>query len=130
MIDRATASRSETSASTGSPASKKETLEAGNIAMALETRAVTLAGELVSLTHQEFELLHVLMQAPNCVLANTRICETIWGSGGRKETRRLAVVVSHLRRKLEPAGTYEIENVRCRGYGLMHKYEQPRGLSQ
>ena len=94
-------------------------LAAGNLSLAIETRDVTLAGAPVGLTHQEFELLRVLMQAPNCVLANPRICEAIWGSSGRKETRRLAVVVSHLRRKLEPAASHVIENVRCRGYGLV-----------
>ena len=42
----------------------------------------------------------------------------LWGVAGRKESKRLAVVVSHLREKLYGAWPYGIESVRCRGYGL------------
>ena len=119
MIERTAKATTEPWARLAAVVAHGPLLAAGNISMTLETRDVTLAGVPLDLTHQEFELLRVLLQAPNCVLANPRICEAIWGSSGRKETRRLAVVVSHLRRKLEPGASYVIENVRCRGYGLV-----------
>jgi DNA-binding response OmpR family regulator len=84
-----------------------------------ESRRVEVRGEPIALTYQEFELLALLMRAPNQVLSHHTICGALWGGVGRKELKRLSVVVSHLRDKLANAHPYVIAGVRCRGYGLM-----------
>jgi hypothetical protein len=52
------------------------------------------------------------------VISHEELCVSLWRAAGRKESKRLAVVVSHLREKLYGAWPYAIESVRCRGYGL------------
>jgi len=83
-----------------------------------ETRRLEVASAEVELTHQEFELLRLLLLSPDCVLASEWICDAIWGTSGVRLRKRLAVVVSHLRAKLLRSAPYAIECVRCRGYGL------------
>jgi DNA-binding response OmpR family regulator len=79
---------------------------------------VDVGGEAVNLTHQEYRLLAIFLRRPNVVVPSTQLCEILWGPAGRRELKRLSVVVSHLRAKLVRASPYMIENVRSRGYGL------------
>jgi DNA-binding response OmpR family regulator len=93
--------------------------QAGNIWLDRETCRVEIDEQRVGLTHQEFELLAAFLDRPDRVLPRSEICELLWGASGRKESKRLAVVVSHLREKLARAKPYAIECVRSRGYGLI-----------
>ncbi len=93
-------------------------LQAGNLRLNLETFSVVIGDRETSLTHQEFHLLSLLLSRPDRVISHEELCVSLWGMAGRKESKRLAVVVSHLREKLYGAWPYSIESVRCRGYGL------------
>lgn len=93
-------------------------LQAGNLRLNFETFAVVIGDRETNLTHQEFQLLSLLISRPDRVISHEELCVSLWGAAGRKESKRLAVVVSHLREKLYGAWPYAIESVRCRGYGL------------
>jgi DNA-binding winged helix-turn-helix (wHTH) protein len=93
-------------------------LQAGNLRLNRETFSVVIDDRETNLTHQEFHLLSLLLSRPDRVISHEELCMSLWGAAGRKESKRLAVVVSHLREKLYGAWPYAIESVRCRGYGL------------
>lgn len=93
--------------------------QVGNLRLDRERREAYLRDELLSLTYQEFEVLSVLLTQQNIVISHTAICCAIWGKAGAQETKRLGVVISNLRRKLDCLSPYTIETVRSRGYGIV-----------
>ena len=91
----------------------------GNLVLDRERREAFLGEELLSLTYQEFEVLSVLLTQQNIVISHMAICRAIWGRAGQQEIKRLGVVISNLRRKLDTLSPYTIETVRSRGYGIV-----------
>lgn len=73
----------------------------------------------IELTRTEFDLLELLMRHAGQVLAHDTIYERIWGYDFGPESKNLAVYISYLRRKVEPAGTAPlIRTVRGVGYAV------------
>jgi len=91
----------------------------GNLLLDRDTREVWLSNEPLSLTYQEFEVLSLLLTQQNTVMSHVAICRAIWDSAGSQEVKRLGVVVSNLRKKLDRLSPYQIETVRSRGYGIV-----------
>ncbi len=94
-------------------------LRAGNLVVEPDARRASLAQEYVELTHQEFEILALLMRRLNLIVPHTMICQAIWGSAGSRELKRLGVAISNLREKLVGLSPYTIMTVRSRGYGIV-----------
>ncbi|RDB60456.1 DNA-binding response regulator [Gordonibacter sp. 28C] len=71
-------------------------------ALRLETaaRRVTLDGVELALTAHEFDILHVLMQAPDKVFSRERLYELVWKAGYYGEENAVNVHVSNIRKKL------------------------------
>jgi len=90
-------------------------LTIGPLKLDTERREATLAGEQLTLTAQEFALLHALMQSPDAALSREELLRTAWGYQGIGETRTVDVHVQRLRRKLGPSC---IETVYKHGYRL------------
>ena len=67
-------------------------------------RRVTLGGAEVALTAHEFDILHVLMQAPDKVFSRELLYELVWKSGYYGEENAINVHVSNIRKKLAAAG--------------------------
>ncbi len=63
---------------------------------------VTRAGEPVSLTAKEYQLLLYLAQNPNRILSKQKICEAVWGEAYIGLENTITVHIHHLREKLEP----------------------------
>jgi two-component system, OmpR family, KDP operon response regulator KdpE len=80
-------------------------LEVGELRVDLERRLVTMAGEPVSLTPIEYDLLRLFASNEGKLLTHPAILRAIWGPAYREESNYLHVYVSHLRRKLEPDPT-------------------------
>lgn len=64
------------------------------------TRRVMLDGEEIVLTASEFDILHVLIQAPDKVFSRERLYELVWRSGYYGEDNAINVHVSNIRKKL------------------------------
>ena len=90
-------------------------LTLGPLRLDTERHEATLAGEQLTLTAQEFALLHALMQSPDAALSREELLRTAWGYQGIGETRTVDVHVQRLRRKLGPSC---IETVYRHGYRL------------
>ena len=80
-----------------------------------ENYLATLAGENVSLTGKEFDLLHIFLTRPNQVFSREYLLQKVWGYQASGDTRTVDVHISNLRSKLKTLGTI-IESVRGIGY--------------
>ncbi|GAB4090215.1 response regulator transcription factor [Hydrogenophaga soli] len=79
-------------------------------------RSVTRQGETVELTGTEFELLLMLAREPGKVFNRDDILNQLRGHEAELYTRAVDIVVSRLRRKLEPLDC--IKTLRNAGYSL------------
>ncbi|MCX5049898.1 MULTISPECIES: response regulator transcription factor [unclassified Streptomyces] len=77
---------------------------------------VRLAGEEVSLTPKEYDLLAFLTEEPGALMSREQIMEAVWDANWFGPTKTLDVHVAALRRKL--AGAITIEAVRGVGFRL------------
>ena len=86
------------------------------LAIDLERREVQRLGEKVELTSTEFELLALLADPPGRVRSRDEILNRLRGHEAELYTRAVDIVVSRLRRKLEPLDC--IKTLRNAGYAL------------
>ncbi|SFU81043.1 two-component system, OmpR family, response regulator RpaB [Polaromonas sp. YR568] len=82
----------------------------------LQTREVQRLGEKVELTGTEFELLALLAAEPGKVFSRDDILNRLRGHEAELYTRAVDIVVSRLRKKLEPLDC--IKTLRNAGYAL------------
>lgn len=68
----------------------------------LSRHQITFAGEEVSLTPTEFDLMRVLIQNAGKVMTHHQLIHKVWGTPYGDESRLLRVNISNLRRKIEP----------------------------
>jgi DNA-binding response OmpR family regulator len=98
----------------------REVLTDGELAVDLAARHATRAGEVLSLTTREFELLAFFMRHPRQAYDRTQLLEQVWGwTFGDSAT--VTVHVRRLREKIErdPAAPERIVTV----WGLGYRYE-------
>ncbi len=103
---------------TGSEDEDEGTLRFADIEMDENAHEVTRAGQPISLTATEFNLLRFFLLNPRHVLSKAQILDNVWhydfgGDGNVVET-----YVSYLRKKLEAVGPPVIHTVRLVGYAL------------
>jgi two-component system KDP operon response regulator KdpE len=77
-------------------------LEIGDLRIDLEARSVTMHGNRVQLTPQEYALLALLARNRGKLLTHGAILNEVWGKAYAAESHYLHVYVSQLRRKIEP----------------------------
>lgn len=92
-------------------------LECGAIILDTDKYTITVEGADVSLTHKEFELLKMLIEANGNAVTREKIISDIWETDFEAESRTLDVHIRTLRQKLGNAGSY-IETVRNVGYKI------------
>jgi DNA-binding response OmpR family regulator len=91
-------------------------IEVGALQISASTRAVTLAGEPLSLTRKEFDLLALLAARAGEVVSRDFIVDQVWQAHWEAPSRTLDTHIAALRGKL---GTdVKIETVRGVGYRL------------
>ena len=86
-------------------------------------RSVERQGQPVTLTGTEFELLHLLAAEPGRVFSRDDILNHLRGHEADLYTRAVDIVVSRLRRKLEPLDC--IKTLRNAGYALALRRTTP-----
>ncbi len=88
-----------------------------DIRLDLSGRRVYAAGEEVTLTYKEFELLKLLIENKGNVISRGKIMSIVWDTDFEGETRTVDVHIRTLRHKLGTCGDY-IETVRNVGYKI------------
>jgi DNA-binding response OmpR family regulator len=98
--------------------SEKETLRVGDLALDPSRREVRVAGVLIPLRTQEFEVLAVLLRHQGLVLTREQLLSKAWGFDFAGETRTVDVHIAQLRQKLGKS-QIKIETVTGIGYKLL-----------
>jgi two-component system response regulator MtrA len=95
-----------------------ETLTIGDVSIDVAGHAVRRAGQLVSLTPLEFDLLVCLARTPWQVFSREALLEQVWGYKHAADTRLVNVHVQRLRSKIEvdPENPQIVVTVRGVGY--------------
>lgn len=93
----------------------RETLSARDVTLDPAARTVVCAGEAVTLSSREFDLLHALMLNAGRVLSREQLEQHLYSWGREVDSNAVEVHVHHLRRKL---GADLIRTVRGIGYLL------------
>ena len=94
---------------------EQDMLSVNGVSVDVKKHEVKVAGEIVTLTLKEFELLERMMRNQNIVLTRDQLLEDIWGYDFDGETRTVDVHIRTLRQKLKDKG-WIIETVRGVGY--------------
>ena len=81
--------------------SGEEPIQAGDLEIDFERRAVRVRGDEAQLTYVEFEILAALASAPGRVFSREMLLEHVWGDSTYRDPRTVDVHIRHLREKLE-----------------------------
>lgn len=93
-------------------------LVAGELVMDLQTHQVSMRGEPIQLTGQEYRLLEYLLQHQGLVLSRAQLAERVWDDP-EISPGTVDVYISYLRTKIDKAfGINLIQTVRGAGYQL------------
>jgi two-component system KDP operon response regulator KdpE len=96
-----------------------EEITVGDLYIDTASRTVRVRGTETHLTPKEFDLLLLLANNPNRVLAHKSLLRSIWGPAGEDQPEYLRVLVAQLRKKLDPADSQRyIESEPWVGYRL------------
>jgi two-component system, OmpR family, alkaline phosphatase synthesis response regulator PhoP len=97
----------------------------GDVTVDLATRTVRKAGDPVSLTPMEFNLLLALLHRRGAVVSRLDLLKEVWGHSSSVLTRTVDTHVAELRRKLEddPSRPRHILTARKAGYRLQREGE-------
>lgn len=93
-------------------------LKVKDIVLNPETLQVTKAGNEISLTSKEFQLLHYLMINNHKVCTRDKILFSIWGYSADIDTRVVDVHIAKLRKKLDKSNDKYIQSLRGFGYRM------------
>jgi two-component system alkaline phosphatase synthesis response regulator PhoP len=90
-----------------------------------DARRVWKDGQLIDLTHIEFELLHALARHHGRVLSREQLIEQVWGYDYYGDERVVDVHIGRIRKKMEddPASPMLVATVRAAGYRFEDKRE-------
>ncbi|AQP45461.1 response regulator transcription factor [Tessaracoccus flavus] len=93
-------------------------LVVGDLILDEESREVTRAGEPISLTATEFELLRFLMRNPKRVLSKAQILDRVWNYDFGGQANVVELYISYLRKKIDANREPMIHTMRGAGYVL------------
>lgn len=83
------------------PAEEEVVFQAGEMAVDLADRRVTVRGQEVRLTATEYSLLRLLVRHAGKVLTHRQILKEVWGQNVAGQTHYLRVYMARLREKIE-----------------------------
>jgi two-component system, OmpR family, alkaline phosphatase synthesis response regulator PhoP len=101
-----------------------EVIRFGEVAVDLDHKTVSRAGETVELTAQEFRLLAQLVSHPGRTFSREQLLSSAWGVDYEGTPRTVDTFVRQLRQKLEPDPDEPRYIVTARGLG--YRFERPQ----
>ena len=105
-------------AGTAAQAEEQNLLVVGDLTMDEDSREVFRAGEEISLTATEFELLRYFMRNPRRVLSKAQILDRVWQYDFGGQANVVELYVSYLRKKIDAGREPMIHTRRGAGYVL------------
>jgi len=102
----------------------EEGIKIGNLVINTDSYTVHRSGELIDLTHREFELLLYLAKHKGYVLTREHLLQQVWGYDYYGDVRTVDVTVRRLREKVEKDPSQPEYIMTRRGIGYLLKDEQ------
>ncbi|GGO71695.1 response regulator transcription factor [Nocardioides deserti] len=99
-------------------AASSSVLAVGDLTLDEDSREVFRAGEEVTLTATEFELLRFLMRNPRRVLSKAQILDRVWNYDFGGQANVVELYISYLRKKIDAGRPPMIHTMRGAGYVL------------
>ena len=99
-------------------AASTSVLQVGDLVLDEDSHEVTRAGEEVTLTATEFELLRYLMRNPRRVLSTAQILDRVWNYDFGGQANVVELYISYLRKKIDAGREPMIHTMRGAGYVL------------
>ena len=96
----------------------RDVLSVGDLVMDEDAHEVTRAGERITLTATEFELLRYLMRNPRRVLSKAQILDRVWKYDFGGQAHVVELYISYLRKKIDAGREPLLHTVRGAGYML------------
>ncbi|NQU37146.1 MAG: response regulator transcription factor, partial [Actinobacteria bacterium] len=93
-------------------------LSVGDLTLDEDSHEVARAGEEISLTATEFELLRYLMRNPRRVLSKAQILDRVWSYDFGGQANVVELYISYLRKKVDAGHKPMIHTMRGAGYVL------------
>ncbi|SDK48525.1 response regulator transcription factor [Nonomuraea jiangxiensis] len=90
----------------------------GDLVLDEDSREVRRAGEPITLTAKEFELLRYLMRNPRRVLSKPQILDRVWNYDFGGQANVVELYISYLRKKIDAGRAPMIHTLRGAGYVL------------
>jgi DNA-binding response OmpR family regulator len=88
----------------------------GDVEIDPASRSVTVAGEPVTFTAKEYDLLEFFVTNAGRVISRDEILETVWGGQHTTDSNVIEVFVCHLRNKIGDRDNQIIRTIRGVGY--------------
>jgi two-component system OmpR family response regulator len=99
-------------------AAEETELVVGDLTMDEDSHEVRRAGDPISLTATEFELLRFLMRNPRRVLSKAQILDRVWNYDFGGQANVVELYISYLRKKVDAGRAPMIHTMRGAGYVL------------
>jgi two-component system OmpR family response regulator len=99
-------------------ATARSVLTVGDLTLDEDSREVFRAGEEITLTATEFELLRFLMRNPRRVLSKAQILDRVWHYDFGGQANVVELYISYLRKKVDAGREPMIHTMRGAGYVL------------
>lgn len=99
-------------------AREEAVLTVGDLSLDEDSHEVRRAGQLVTLTATEFELLRYLMRNPRRVLSKAQILDRVWNYDFGGQANVVELYISYLRKKIDAGRAPMIHTLRGAGYVL------------
>jgi DNA-binding response OmpR family regulator len=96
-------------------------IEIGDFIMDADERSAVLAGEEISLTAREFDILYKLLSYPKKTFTRTQLMDEFWDVDTQTGTRSVDVYMTKLRAKMAHCSSFEIQTVHGLGYKAVIK---------
>jgi two-component system OmpR family response regulator len=93
-------------------------LTVGELSLDEDSREVFRAGDEITLTATEFELLRLLMRNPRRVLSKAQILDRVWNYDFGGQANVVELYISYLRKKIDAGREPMIHTMRGAGYVL------------
>ena len=100
------------------PMDDMQRIRRDDLVVDLDTREVWRAGEPISLTATEFNLLVVLAVNSRRVMSKSQILNAVWSEGFDGDSNIVEIYISYLRKKIDHGRSPLIRTVRGVGYSL------------
>jgi two-component system, OmpR family, response regulator VicR len=109
--------RRHQTASTSAEDKETNEIQIGSLVIYPDAYVVSKRGEMIELTHREFELLHYLAKHIGQVMTREHLLQTVWGYDYFGDVRTVDVTVRRLREKIEDNPSHPTWIVTRRGVG-------------